>query len=330
MKKIVLTIVSLVLLPQAVFAETSTSTATTTMATTTTVVATTTATAVPQTPVTLKDPGLVPGDFFYFLDRLIESLNNLVTIREESKAQVALEHAQERAAEIAVLIQRDGATSDEVKKTKEDFDTDVEKATTILSEKNEVDTNEDLKTTHEMLKQVYREHHENIKHDEEQVREQMKQAVEKGDTALQGELDEKLKKIKEEKDVVVRDGKLEDEMDDDNENDNENKDEEKNNEESTSQPNMNAAQAHVENAQRAREQYVELTKTQKVEATQETKNTLAAFDELLNKAKTALSENDTENAIEYAKDAIKVLDENKQDLSDKDTEEEFFKDEKGR
>lgn len=328
MKKIVLTIVSLVLLPQVTFAQTSTSTVTTTMATTTVAAITTATTTVPQTPVTLKDPGLVPGDFFYFLDRLVESLNSFVTIRDESKAQVALEHAQERAAEIAVLIQKDGATSDDVKKIKVDFDNDVKKATTILSAKNKVDLNEDLKTTHEMLKQVYRTHHENIKHNEKQFREQMKQAIEKGDSALQNELDEKLKKIKEEKDVVVRDGNLENEMDD--ENDDENKDMRKDNEEATSQPNINAAQAHVENAQRAREQYVELTKTQKVEATQATKNTLATFDELLNKAKIALSENDTENAIEYAKDAIKVLDDNKQDLSDKDTEEEFFKDDKGR
>lgn len=313
MKKILLAIIVLAIIPQALYAQTT---------------ATTTSTS-PVIVVVFKNPGLVSGDFFYFADRWIEALNEFITFREESIAKLALEHAQERASEIAVILQTKGALSDEVKNTKEDFDDDIEKASEILKTQGKIENNEELKASNEMLKQAYRDYHKDLRGNEEKLSKELDDAIEKGDAGIQKELQEKIKKIKEEKELVREDGELEDEdIDEDEMKDNE--DGEDDDKTAGEIGDKKSAEVHIENAKRAREQFIALAKVHGTEGSLETKNTLSVFDELLLKAKTALETGDTENAKEYAKDATKVLDDGRSDLDNKQLEDEFFKDKEGR
>lgn len=317
MKKILLAIAILIIVPQALSAQV----ADTAINANTTV----------QPTVVLKNPGFVPGDFFYFADRWFEALNNFITFKEESKARIALEHAQERASEIAVVLQTKGALSNEVKNTKQDFDNNIKEASEIFRAQGREENNQDVKVSNDMLKKAYRDYHKDLKGGEDKLNGEFIDAVKKGDAGLQGELQEKIKKTKEEKELVRKEGWLEDgDEEGDNNNNESRKDDNDKNEAKQSSSEIHVAEVQIENAKRAREQFVELSKVHKAEGATDTKNTLASFDELLQKAKTALSQGDTENAIEYAKDASSVLADGRSDLNEKQTEEDFFKDDRGR
>ncbi|MEK7460150.1 MAG: DUF5667 domain-containing protein [Patescibacteria group bacterium] len=311
MKKILLAIIVLAIIPQALYAQTT---------------ATTTSTS-PVIVVVFKNPGLVSGDFFYFADRWIEALNEFITFREESIAKLALEHAQERASEIAVILKTKGALSDEVKNTKQDFDDDIEKASEILKAQGREENNEDIELSNKMLKQAYREYRKSLKETEKKLNEEFRDAVERGDSGLKDELEEKIKRTKEEKDIVRTDGELEDEDIDEDEMKDGNEEDDNN---ASEIGDKKSAEVHIENATRAREQFIALAKVQGTEGSLETKNILATFDTLLLKAKTALVGGDMENAKEYAKDATKVLDDGREDLNNKQLEDDFFKDRSGR
>ena len=49
-------------------------------------------------------PGLLPGDFFYFLDRWGEAVRAFLAFSNEAKARLNLEYARERAAEIKQVL----------------------------------------------------------------------------------------------------------------------------------------------------------------------------------------------------------------------------------
>lgn len=314
MKKILIVLAVLILAPQSLFAQTTVSTTTSTNT---------------ASGVVLKDPGLVPGDLFYFADRWLEALNEFVTFREESKAKLALEHAQERASEIAVVLQTKGIMSDEIKNTKRDFDNEIMKASEILNAQGRAENNEDLDVSNKMLKQAYRNYHKDLNENEKKLSKELDDAVLKGDTGLQGELIEKIRKTKEEKDLVLNEGALEDEEGDDLSDDkvDSNVDGQTGNAQSAE---IHVAEIQIENAKRTREQFIALAKVHSAEASLDTKNALAEFDALLQKANTALGNGDAENAKEFAKDAEKVLNDARDDLNNRQLEDEFFKDDKGR
>lgn len=316
MKKILLAIAILIIVPQALYAQTAD-------------VAVNTNTN-PESVIVLKNPGLVPGDFFYFVDRWLEAFNNLITFREESRARIALEHAQERASEIAVVLQTKGVLSNEVKNTKQDFDNNIKEVSEIFRMQGREENNQDIKISNDMLKKAYRDYHKNLKGDEDKFNEEFINAIKKGDAELQEELQKKIKKTKEEKEFVRKEGGLEDSDEEDDNKDVSDKDDANKNEAKQSSSEVHVAEVQIENAKRAREQFIELSKVHKAEGAADTKNTLASFDELFQKAKTALSQGDTENAIEYAKDASNVLADGRSNLNEKQTEEDFFKDDRGR
>ena len=132
MKKILISGIMLASIPFAVFAQTASTTATST-----TVVATTTAT----TTVTV-DPGLAPGDFFYFLDKIGENLRLAFTFNKESKAKLHLKYARERVAEINKVLENPDATLADVAGAKENFQSQISDAATIV--KSEKDSGKDV------------------------------------------------------------------------------------------------------------------------------------------------------------------------------------------
>lgn len=131
MKKLLLAGIMLASAPFIVSAQTS--------ATGTVTTGTTTASATVVAPV---DPGLAPGDFFYFLDRWGEELNTFFTFNKEKKAQLHLEYAKERVAEMKKVLEKPDAKLDDVKSAKENFDAQVADAAAIV--KSEKDSGADV------------------------------------------------------------------------------------------------------------------------------------------------------------------------------------------
>ncbi|MBI5078226.1 MAG: hypothetical protein HZB11_02590 [Candidatus Yonathbacteria bacterium] len=87
-------------------------------------------------------PGLLPGDFFYFLDQWGESLSLALTFNKENKARKHIEYAKERVSEISEVLKKPGAKIEDVTSAKENFGTQISDAATLV--KAEKDNGSDI------------------------------------------------------------------------------------------------------------------------------------------------------------------------------------------
>ncbi|MBI5400998.1 MAG: hypothetical protein HZB12_02710 [Candidatus Yonathbacteria bacterium] len=135
--------------------------------------------ATPTVTISTVDPGLVPGDFFYFLDRWGEGLNTFLTFNKEKKARLHLEYAKERVAEMKDVLAKPNAKLEDVASARENFDAQVADAATIV--KNEKDSGSDvadlarelddeLDQSRVELKDVFQGHRENAGRAETEIR----------------------------------------------------------------------------------------------------------------------------------------------------------------
>lgn len=143
-----------------------------------------TSTSVTSATTNIADPGLIPGDFFYFLDRWTEVLNTTLTFNKEKKARKHLEYAKERVAEISEVLKNPSAKLDDIESTKDDFDSEIADAvelveslsagevagTSDILEDLASELNEDLDIASEALKDIFREHKNKSSHAEEELR----------------------------------------------------------------------------------------------------------------------------------------------------------------
>lgn len=150
---------------------------------------------------TILNPGLVPTDFFYFLDRFGEGINSFFTFRTESKVNLSIEHAQERAAEIHAVVKIKGIESSEVKEAKKNFDENLANIVVVFTEEkakgNDVSTlSRDIDNKFEdsldMLEEVFRTYAEDLKNEKKRIEVDIRTAKRSGNalttTALQAEL----------------------------------------------------------------------------------------------------------------------------------------------
>lgn len=127
-----------------------------------------TAVAAPVTSATaIADPGLIPGDFFYFIDKWSEVLGTSFTFNKEKKARKHLEYAKERVAEMKEVLKKQEAKLDDVADTRIDFDELVAKAAALVKEEKDKgsdvsslarELDDELDISREALKDVFREH----------------------------------------------------------------------------------------------------------------------------------------------------------------------------
>jgi chromosome segregation ATPase len=83
------------------------------------------------------DPGLVPDDFFYFLDRFTESLNMVFIFNKEDKARKHFEYAKERVAEMREVLRDPNAKLGDIATVKDNFETQVADAIVIVKSEND-------------------------------------------------------------------------------------------------------------------------------------------------------------------------------------------------
>lgn len=127
----------------------------------------------------IVDPGLVPGDFFYFLDRWGEVLNTALTFNKGKKARLHLEYAKERVAEIKDVLKNPNAKLEDVAPAKENFDTQISDAATLVKDEKDGgadvallarELDDELDSSHRELKDVLREHRDTAGRAEAEIR----------------------------------------------------------------------------------------------------------------------------------------------------------------
>jgi hypothetical protein len=292
MKKVFITSMVVVAMPFMASAQTNVS-------------ATTTATVAATSTITLPDAGLVPGDFFYFLDRWGEDIDSFFTFKAQSRAKLALDHAKERAAELDTVLKTKGIKSHEAQQAKEDFDAEIKVAgAVVVDEKakgNDVavlseEVNNDFETSKEMLKEAYRGHHDDLKGEEKDLHAKLNAAIKSNDVTAQAAIEADLKNISTEAALTMNEeGDIENSFD-----------AEKQNLENGMGA-QQSAESNIANAERARALFVSQMSILGTATTSLAVDTLASFDTLFVKAKAEFKAGDFEGAKSDAQDAQSVL-----------------------
>lgn len=301
MKKLLIVSMLTVVTPFMVSAQVSTTTIATTM-----------------TETVLPDPGLVPGDFFYFLDRWSEAVNYFFTFNTESKAKLVLKHAEERVAELNVVLGTKGAKSEEAKRAKDDFSSGLTLAATIIADEkakgNDVsaiakEVDDEFEISKDMLKEAYRGHRDELRNDQNDLYDKLKEMIETGDTAEQVAIETEIKAVNDEvADVLGEEDSVDGSFDN----------EKKRIEDAMGK--QQSAENHIANAKRAREQFIANATVLNTATATATAKTLASFDNIMLKSEAAMNSGDFENAKEYAKNAKEIFHEARQWMDAADVE----------
>ncbi|MHB1118417.1 MAG: DUF5667 domain-containing protein [Minisyncoccota bacterium] len=274
---------------------------------------TTTATSAPSA--TLPASGLVPGDFFYFLDRWSEAIVSAFTFNPESKAERAFEHAHERVSEIQAILMEKGIGAPEVAQAKQAFEGELTRAAAIVANEKAkgIDVSmfaprvdENFERSKDMLKQAYRGYRDDLKEAEKGLSEQLKEALKAGNTTVGSMIEAELNRLNDEASSALdEEGSVDDRLGQGKQHLDETLGEKQ------------AAESHIANAERARENLVHEAS---VRGFTLDKEILALFDEMLKSAQSAMTDENFEAAKEYAKDAKEILNDAHKDLNTKEEE----------
>ena len=140
---------------------------------------TTATTAVSTIDTTVVKSGLLPGDFFYFLDRWTEALNMAFTINSEKKARKHLEYAKERVAEMSDVLKNPNAKLEHIEKAKANFDERVAKAATLVKGEKDKgadvahlarELDDELDDAHEAIREMLKDHEDESSNAEAEIR----------------------------------------------------------------------------------------------------------------------------------------------------------------
>ena len=138
----------------------------------------------------LPNPGLKPGDFFYFLDIWVEAIREFFTFDPEAKAILQAERALERIAEIKALLEAEGVETPGLEVAEKKIQQNMAKAARILEEQKgkgvivaqlakKLDNKFD--TCQALLKEVFKMAKENLKAQEKALKVQIREARLAGD-----------------------------------------------------------------------------------------------------------------------------------------------------
>lgn len=164
---------------------------------------------------TVAEPGLLPGNFFYFLDRWGEALNTFFTFNQEKKARMHLEYAKERVAEIKAVLKDPVAKVSSVAEVKQNFDQQMSDAAAIIKQEKAKNVNvsslereyeDDLNSTESELTTVFDIHKDQVSRAENEIRSKLEALGATSTPQAQG-LEKALEAIiKEKRDLGQEDG----------------------------------------------------------------------------------------------------------------------------
>jgi hypothetical protein len=97
----------------------------------------------------ITKPGIGPDSIMYGLDRAMERISLALTFNKVKKAKKALKNAEERLAEVEDMIEKN--ESEEADIAQENYDEAINETEELI---DEIESNEDVNTTEEALKEV--------------------------------------------------------------------------------------------------------------------------------------------------------------------------------
>lgn len=168
-------------------------------------------TATPVAPTATVEAGLVPGDFFYFLDNWGENLRLTFTFNKESKAKLHLQYAKERVAEMKDVLKKPDAKLEDIADAKKNFNVQVADAADIVKSEKErgIDVSglareldDELDEANQEIKDVLRGHGDGISKAEAEIRAKI-ESLSPSDPQIQG-LTQALESITKEKGDVTK------------------------------------------------------------------------------------------------------------------------------
>lgn len=87
--------------------------------------------AAPSVSFAKESAGLVPGDFFYFLDRFTEKISLAITKNSARKAEKTLQYAEERFEELQTIVSTKNADTEKVEQALDEYKKGLELASNI-------------------------------------------------------------------------------------------------------------------------------------------------------------------------------------------------------
>lgn len=155
--------------------------------------------------------GLTPQSPFYFLDRLGETIRELVAFNPETKIRIQIAFAAERIAEIKVEMETEEIDTEDLSTAQNRLEKHLSKASRLISEergkgKDMEEWSEILKGEFEVSKDVLESSFELTKdaleNEKEEIEEELETAKENGDAALIEQLTRALNELEGDKEEL--------------------------------------------------------------------------------------------------------------------------------
>lgn len=270
----------------------------------------------------LPNPGLVPGNPFYFLDRIGESLREFFTFNPEGKARLQLVFAAERISEIKIILETKGVDAPGLDVAKARLQVNIERASGIVeSEKSRgrdvkalaQDLDDEFSGHQNALHDIFHEQKDILKAQERELKDQIKAARKAGDEEQLKALKVQLQEVKDERrELELKKDEMENELD-----------EQEERLEKEVEMKIKAEKA-IQEAEKEKLEFLAEADEEDVVIPSEALN---AFNEHLEEAKVAFAAGKFEEAKHHAEEAEESLDKIERGLKDlekaKDLEEEL-------
>ncbi|MEK7146837.1 MAG: hypothetical protein AAB772_01120 [Patescibacteria group bacterium] len=170
------------------------------------------AVSLPNPPaVSLPNPGLVPGNPFYFLDRIGEAVREFFTFNPEAKARLQVNFAAERIAEIKIIFETKGVNAPGLDIAQSRLKAHFAKAANIVenekSKGKEVSElakslSDDFDENRTALEQTFKTEKEALKIQIKELKEKIKEVRKAGDSLQLADLTSQLDELKSQKELL--------------------------------------------------------------------------------------------------------------------------------
>lgn len=167
-----------------------------------------------QQEVPLPSAGLTPENPFYFLDRLGENLRQFFTFNPEGKARLQIEFAEERIAEIKIIIEKKGVNAKGLAIAESLLRSNVAHAAEIMNKEKIAGKdvaalaktlNDEFDARDKLLEQTFKDAKSRLKAERKEIKiNLLKEARRVGDTAQIALLEGQLNDIDEQIDALGR------------------------------------------------------------------------------------------------------------------------------
>jgi len=161
-------------------------------------IGTTTSTSTPAAVI----PGLTPDSPFYFLDKFIESLQEMLTFNQDAKAKLQMQFAAERVAEIKAMIQNNGPKDKGIQEAQARLEEHTKKASEIIKEEKdagkdvtelETELKDSINSNDQELEDTIQNSEQDLQDKKDVLEQQIHQAEQTGDNTKIEDLKQQIK-----------------------------------------------------------------------------------------------------------------------------------------